>query len=74
MLLGDLGIQYPGRLQVIVPRALQKVMGVAGFVGDGARHFPRGVAAEVGILSVFKMTIVFSLVIENVHLAALIEP
>ena len=59
---------------MIVPRALQEEVSVARLVGHGARHFARRLAAKVGILSVFQMTIVFRLMIENVHLAALIEP
>ena len=59
---------------MVVPRALQEIVGVAGFVGDGARDFARRLPAEVGILSVFQMTIVFRLMIENVHFAALVEP
>ena len=69
-----LRLQHGRRLQVIVPRALQEEVGVALFVGDAARHLARRLATKVGILSVFEMAIVLCLVVENVHLAALVQP
>ena len=59
---------------MIVPMALQQVMGVARFVSHGPRHFSRRLPTKIRILSVFEMTIVFRFVVENVHVAALVEP
>ena len=67
-----LRLEHGRRLQVIVPGALQEEVGVALFVGDAARHLARRLATKVGILSVLEMAIVLRLVVENVHLAALV--